>query len=47
MNYVIQSSIQPSPAGIAVVVDGSTYINSHAFAWPSNGNSHTFAVASP
>ncbi len=47
VGYVIQTSPQPSNPGLTVLVDGFGYSNSKSFAWPSNGATHTFSVASP
>ncbi len=46
-NYLIQTSPQPSPSGLQIMVDGVVYTNSHTLSVPSNGLGHLFSVATP
>jgi List-Bact-rpt repeat protein len=42
----IQVNVQTSPAGLQIVVDGTTYTAPHTFTWVS-GASHTIATSTP
>ena len=42
----VQVTIQTTPAGLAFIVDGTTYSSTQTFSWAS-GSSHTIATTSP